>query len=148
MAIYRTRGEARSKKPEARSQKQEGCQMPSRPAAETFRDLHVWQKAHGFVLETYRLTTTFPKQEIFGLVQQLRRAAVSIPANIAEGFCRRGKADKARFLNIAESSLEECRYYLILTRDLGYADTTVLMHSLEEVSKMLTAYTKAILESR
>ena len=65
----------------------------------------------------------FPKQETYGLSLQMRRAAVSIPANIAEGFRRRGKADKARFMNMAEGSLEECRYYLILAQDLGYGDT-------------------------
>jgi len=94
----------------------------SKPAR-TFQDLLVWQKAHTFVLEVYRLTATLPKSETYGLSQQMRRAAVSIPANIAEGFRRRSKADKARFLNIAEGSLEECRYFLILTRDPAYGDT-------------------------
>ncbi|MBI4906668.1 MAG: four helix bundle protein [Acidobacteria bacterium] len=83
----------------------------------------------------------------YGLSQQWRRAAVSVPANIAEGFRRRGKADKVRFLNIAESSLEECRYYLILAQDLGYGDTSALTASIEEVSKMLNAYTTAVLAS-
>ena len=80
--------------------------------ARTFQDLLVWQKAHAFVLEAYQLTATFPKSETYGLALQMRRAAVSIPANIAEGFRRRGKADKARLLNMAEGSLEECRYFL------------------------------------
>ena len=75
------------------------------------------------------------------------RAAVSIPANIAEGFKRRGKTDKARFMNIAEGSLEESRYYLILTKDLGYAQTAVQMEVLEEASRMLNAYAQAILAS-
>jgi four helix bundle protein len=118
----------------------------SKPAR-TFQDLLVWQKAHAFVLEAYRLTTTFPKTETYGLALQMRRAAVSIPANIAEGFRRRGKADKARFLNIAEGSVEECRYFLILTKDLGYGDTQALSTALEEVSKLLGAYTVAILAS-
>jgi four helix bundle protein len=69
------------------------------------------------------LTAEFPDHEVYGLTSQLRRAAVSIPASIAEGFRRRGRADKARFMNLAESSLEECRYYLILIQDLGYPDT-------------------------
>ena len=86
----------------------------SKPA-QTFQDLLVWQKAHNFVLGIYALTTGLPKPETYGLSLQMRRAAVSIPANIAEGFRRRGKADKARFMNIAEGSVEECRYFLILT---------------------------------
>ena len=82
-----------------------------------------------------------------GLALQTRRAAVSVPANIAEGFRRRGKADKARYMNMAEASLEESRYYLILAQDLGYGDTSSLTTSLEEVSRLLNAYTKAILAS-
>lgn len=82
--------------------------------AQTFEDLLVWQKAHAWVLGVYRFSEGFPKQEMFGLTSQLRRAAVSVPANIAEGFRKRGDADKARFYNIAQGSLEECRYYLIL----------------------------------
>ena len=82
--------------------------MPERPAARSFRDLMVWQKAHEFVLAVYRLTDSFPDREKFGISHQMRRAAVSIPANIAEGFGKRSPADKARFLNIAEGSLEEC----------------------------------------
>jgi len=82
----------------------------------------VWQKAHGFVLDVYTLTAAFPKSETYGLALQMRRAAVSIPANIAEGFRRRGKADKARFLNMAEGSVDACRYFLILAKDLGYGD--------------------------
>jgi four helix bundle protein len=117
-----------------------------RQKAKTFRDLMVWRKAHEFVLEVYRLTPTFPKSEIYGLVQQMRRAAVSIPANIAEGFTRRGKTDKARFMNIAESSLEESRYYLILVQDLGYAKTDALINSLE-ASRLLNAYARSILAS-
>ncbi len=118
----------------------------SKPAR-TFQDLLVWQKAHAFVLEAYRLTATFPRSETYGLAVQMRRAAVSIPANIAEGFRRRGKADKARFLNMGEGSVEECRYFLILTKDLGYGDTQPLSAALEEVSKLLCAYTAAILAS-
>jgi len=118
----------------------------SKPAR-TFQDLLVWQKAHRFVLAVYATPAVFPKQETYGLSQQMRRAAVSIPANIAEGFRRRGKADKARFMNMAEGSLVECRYYLILAKDLGYADTQGLPTSLEEVSRLLGAYAAAILSS-
>lgn len=120
--------------------------MPTpRPAARSFRDLLVWRKAHEFVLAAYAFTTGFPRHETYGLAAQLRRAAVSIPANIAEGFRRRGRIDKARFMNLAEGSLEECRYYLILAQDLGYGDTASLASSLEEVSRMLSAYAAAIL---
>ena len=124
-----------------------GCMPPPRPAAQSFRDRLVWRKAHEFVLAVYAFTASFPKHETYGLSQQLRRAAVSIPANIAEGFRRRGKADKARFMNVAEGSLEECRYYLILAHDLGYGDPDQLTALLEEVSKMLNAYAAAILAS-
>ena len=122
--------------------------MPApKTPARTFQDLLVWRKAHQLVLAVYSFTKTFPKEETYGLALQMRRAAVSIPANIAEGFRRRGKADKARYMNMAEASLEESRYYLILAQDLGYGDTSCLTTSLEEVSRLLNAYTKAILAS-
>ncbi|MDX6269758.1 MAG: hypothetical protein QOD28_981 [Acidobacteriota bacterium] len=112
--------------------------------ARTFQDLIVWQKAHEFVLSVYRLSKSFPREELYGLTSQFRRAAVSIPANIAEGFKKKGCSDKARFMNIAQGSLEECRYYLILSNDLGYGDTKQLVRQLEEVSKLLASYTAAI----
>jgi four helix bundle protein len=118
-----------------------------RPAARSFRDLTVWRKAHELVLAVYRLTESFPEREKFGLTHQMRRAAVSVPANIAEGFGKRSPADKARFLNMAEGSLEECRYYLILAQDLGYGQTQALMGTLEEASRLLNAYARAILAS-
>jgi len=120
---------------------------PERPRARSFRDLLVWQKAHEFVLDVYRFTALFPPRETYGLALQLRRAAVSIPANIAEGFTRRGKGDKARFMNVAESSLEESRYYLILANDLGYGKSAELLSRLDEVSRLLNAYARAILAS-
>lgn len=116
-----------------------------REPAKTFEDLLVWQKAHLFVLAVYRLSGIFPKHEIYGLTSQFRRAAVSIAANIAEGFRKRNKADKVRFLNIAQGSLEECRYYLIVTRDLGYGDITEAKPLLQETSKLLEAYIQSIL---
>ena len=119
-----------------------------RAPAKSFLDLIVWQKAHQFVLGVYRLTENFPKSEIYGLTSQMRRAAVSIPANIAEGFKKRGKPDKARLMNIAQGSLEECRYYLILAHDLNYGDTKALQVQIEEVSKLLEAYIAAILNSK
>ena len=116
-------------------------------AAKSFRDLIVWQKAHQFVLSVYDATQSFPREEQYGLTSQFRRAAVSIPANIAEGFRKRTKSDKARFLNIAEGSLEECRYYLILAHDLRYLDNTALSQQGEEVARLLHGYRAAILNS-
>jgi four helix bundle protein len=115
--------------------------------SQRFQDLLVWQKAHQFVLALYNYTGAFPAREIYGLANQFRRSAISIPANIAEGFKKRSKADKARYFNIAQGSLEETRYYLILSNDLGYGDSTELMILIEEVSKLLNAYTKAMLSS-
>ena len=99
------------------------------------------------MLGVYRFSESFPDREKYGLSHQMRRAAVSIPANIAEGFGKRSQPDKARFLNIAEGSLEECRYYLILAQDLGYGQTDPLMTTLEETSRLLNAYARAILAS-
>ena len=112
--------------------------------AKTFEDLIVWQKAHHFVLSVYQITQHFPKTELYGLTSQIRRAAVSIPANIAEGFRKKTSAEKARYLRIAHSSLEETRYYLILIHDLQYHDCTTLKEQLSEVSKMLTGYRNKI----
>ena len=120
-----------------------GLDIESQPAR-MFQDLIVWRKAHEFVVEVYRYVNGFPKSETYGLSIQMKRAAVSIPANIAEGFKRRGKADKARFMNIAASSLEETRYYLVLAADPNYGKTDILMKSLVEVSKLLDAYSRAI----
>jgi four helix bundle protein len=129
-----------SQKPEVRSQNE-------RPPARTFSDLVVWQKAHRFVLDVYAITSEFPKEERFGLTNQMRRAAVSVPANIAEGFKKKTRPDKVRFLNISQGSLEECRYYLVLANDLGYHQTSMLMTNLQEVSKLLERYAAAILDS-
>jgi four helix bundle protein len=111
--------------------------------AKTFQDLVVWQKSHRFVLDVYRTTAVFPKSETYGLTSQLRRSAISIPANIAEGFKRRGRPDKVRFYNVAQGSLEESRYYLILAGDLGYADTSQLLLEIDEVSRLLDAYSRS-----
>jgi len=115
--------------------------------AKKFQDLVVWQKAHQFVLATYLVTGAFPKSETFGLTSQLRRSSVSIAANIAEGFKKRGNRDKVRLLNIAQGSLEESRYYLILAEDLGYGNCKELHTNLTEASKLLEAYSQAILNS-
>ncbi len=118
-----------------------------RAPAKHFQDLVVWQKAHEFVLSIYRYSESFPKNELYGLTSQVRRSAVSVPSNIAEGFKKKTKPDKVRFLNIAQGSLEECRYYLILAQDLDYGETSKLMEKLEEVSKLLEAYLSSILDS-
>lgn len=88
-----------------------------------------------------------PKSELYGLTSQFRRAAASVAANIAEGFKKSGIRDKARFLNISQESLEECRYYIILSKDLGYGEKSELNQKLEDVSKLIGAYSKAILNS-
>ena len=122
--------------------------MLTQPARK-FQDLIVWQKAHRFVLSIYSISRSFPKEEIYGLTSQFRRAAVSVPANIAEGFKRRTVPDKIRFLNIAQSSLEECRYYLILVQDLGYNNNcTEVMGELEEVSKLLDSYVNKLKQQK
>jgi four helix bundle protein len=115
--------------------------------ARSFLDLFVWQKSHQLVLLIYEYSATFPKNEIYGLTSQLRRAVVSVPANIAEGFKKKGKMDKLRYMNIAQGSLEECRYYLILAHDLKYGESSGLKEKLEEVSKLLEAYIQAIVNS-
>lgn len=118
-----------------------------RPTATSFQDLIVWQKAHQFVLEVYRYSDLFPRKEKYSLVSQFRRAAISIPANISEGFKKKSPLDKARYLNIAQGSLEECRYYLILSEDLGYGDNYQLTNLLDQTGKLLYSYRKAIIPS-
>ncbi len=113
--------------------------------ARTFEDLIVRQKAHALVLNVYRESACLPRTEVYGLTSQMRRAAISIPANIAEGFKKRGRSDKARFMNIAQASLEEARYYLIRARDLGYLHGNQPLQSLQEVSRLLESYTRALL---
>ena len=114
-------------------------------SSKTFEDLKVWQSAHALVLEIYKLTQSFPDHEQFGLIAQIRRAAISIPANIAEGFAKTGAKDKARFYNIAQGSLEECKYYLILANDLKYGKNPKINDLLTETAKLLSAYRRAML---
>jgi four helix bundle protein len=107
-----------------------------------FKDLKVWQRSHALVLEIYRLTRSFPTDERFGIISQLRRAAASVPTNIAEGAKRRGKQDFARFLNIAEGSLAETEYLVVLSRDLGYLpseDPVMPLAETAEIARMLNA---------
>src|SRR5215211_6737535 len=113
--------------------------MTERQPAKNFEDLLVWQKAHALVLKVYTVTGSFPNSELYGLVSQMRRAAVSVAANIAEGFKRRGRPDKARFMNVAQGSLEELRYYFILASDLGFVKDPE-RESIDEVGRILGAY--------
>ena len=115
-----------------------------------FQNVIAWQKAHAFVLEVYRITKIFPDEERFGLISQFRRAAVSIEANIAEGYKKLSKADKLRLMNIAQGSLEECRDYVILSRDLTFIDDSICLHLhslLEETSRFLNGYCKGIINN-
>ena len=110
-----------------------------------FEQLEVWKKSHSLVLAVYRLTASFPPEEKFGLISQMRRSAVSIPANIAEGFKRVSLKDKSHFYNISQGSLEELRYYFILSHDLGYHDDFDLFHTQsDQIAKMLHALVKSI----
>ena len=103
-----------------------------------FQQLETWQEAHKLVLMVYQTTKGFPSDERYGLVSQMRRAAVSVPANVAEGFKRLGIQDKIRFYNISEGSLEELKYYFILSDDLGYIESKEdLMAQAQVVGRLL-----------
>jgi four helix bundle protein len=112
---------------------------------ERFEQLDVWKRAHALVLDVHRLTSTLPSDQRFGLISQMQRSAVSVPANIAEGFKRRGHTDKIRFYNIAQGSLDELRYYFILCRDLSYrVDYNHMSAEAEEESRMLYGLIRSI----
>jgi four helix bundle protein len=116
---------------------------------QSFKEIMAWQKAHAFVVQVYKVCTSFPAHERYGLCSQFERAAVSIAANIAEGYRKDGIADKLRFLNISQGSLEECRYYILLSCDLSYIDSETYNNmnmSIEEVSRLLNAYYRGIKE--
>ena len=116
-------------------------------ASKSFREVKAWQKAHEFVLAFYGSKKYFPEDEKFALVPQFQRAAVSIAANIAEGYKKVSKADKLRFFNIAQGSLEECRYYIILSHDVGYYPQNVandMWAKIEEAAITLHSYCEAI----
>ncbi len=117
----------------------------------SFKDIIAWQKGYEFVLLTYKVTRQFPDFEKYGLSSQFQRAAVSIVANIAEGYKKLSKADKLRFMNIAQGSLEECRCYVMLSKDLGYItedEFQSLTFSIDGTSFYLNAYCKAIKEDK
>jgi four helix bundle protein len=107
---------------------------------ETFKDIIAWQKAHKLVLAIYPITNYLPSNEEFGLKSQIRRAAISIAANIAEGYRRRKKNDRLHFYNISEASLEELKYHILLVHDLTYIDNdcyTKITSQLDEVGRVL-----------
>lgn len=120
--------------------------METKPAR-SFKDLVVWQKSHALALAVYRTTAAFPKTEVYGLASQMRRAAVSVPANIAEGFGRSSRPDKSRMLNIAQGSLDELRYYLLLAADLGYPVDDSVVTLANEVGRVLDSYRRKIVSS-
>ena len=109
-----------------------------RKGLKSYRELIVWQKAYHLVLEIYRITKEYPKSETFGLAQQMRRAAVSIPSNIAEGYGRKHKTEYHRFLSIAYGSLSELETQYLLSIDLGYISQIEIIETLlKEVGGML-----------
>ena len=114
-----------------------------------YRELQVWNKAHTLTLELYRLSRGFPKEEMYGITNQLRRAAVSIGANLAEGCGRRTSSELARFVKIAMGSASELDYHLLLCRDLGFMSNDAFSASaakLTEVRKMLTSFLSSVEE--
>ena len=117
----------------------------------SFENIIAWQKSHLFTRYVYDITKHFPEDERYGLVSQFRRAAVSIGANIAEGYKKISKADKLRFLNIAEGSLAECENYIILSKDIEYINEKeyiLFCQSAKEVSRLLTAYSNGIINNK
>ncbi|MFD2565831.1 four helix bundle protein [Pseudotenacibaculum haliotis] len=109
-----------------------------------FKNLVLWRKAHELVLEVYKMTSNLPNSEKFGLINQIQRSSVSVPANIVEGYGRRSIKEKLHFLYIANGSLEETRYFLILIQDLNFSITERLQEQLSEVSKILNTYIKKL----
>lgn len=115
---------------------QEGPAHPRSELLQRFTELKVWQRSHALVLELYPLTAQLPPDERFGLISQLRRAALSVPTNIAEGSKRESRQDYARFLNIAEGSLAEVEYLVMVCRDLGYLTGQVVEPALAEIKEI------------
>jgi len=114
----------------------------------TFKGLIVWQKAHLLVLSIYKATKHYPKEETYALTSQIRRAVVSIAANIAEGYKKKTNPHKLNFLNISEGSLEEVKYYIPLSKDLEYINEITaneLDNLADEVGRLIHGYSKSIL---
>ena len=112
-----------------------------------FRKIQVWERSHRFTLQVYKISSSFPKDELYGLTSQIRRAAVSIPSNIAEGCGRDTQAELARFVHIAGGSASELEYQLILAHDLGYIGDEIhldLNSDINEIKRMLVGFEKAV----
>jgi four helix bundle protein len=115
--------------------------------SKSFEDLIVWQKAHQYVLSIYHVTKGYPREETFGLTNQIRRAAASITANIAEGYIRLSQKEKLRFYNISQGSLEETKNFIVLSKDLGYItviEKEELYNRATEIGKLLNSYIRQI----
>ena len=115
-----------------------------------FQDIRAWQKAHEFTKLVYEITKDFPEDEKYGLTSQFRRAAISIGTNIAEGYKKLSKADKLRFLNIAEGSMAECMNYIILSKELNFISDDqyeILCNTIENAGKLLTTYSNGIINN-
>lgn len=116
-----------------------------------FRRLQVWARSHRMALRVYKVSASFPRTEQFGLTSQMRRAAVSVPANIAEGCGRQGDPELRRFLSIAAGSACELQYHLLLAHDLGFIPTSThaaLDAEVSEVKRMLTAFLQKLTADR
>ena len=116
-----------------------------------FKNLNVWRKAHEFTLATYRVTKMFPKEEVYGLTSQLRRASASVGANIAEGCGRRSDGEMLRFLQIARGSASEAEYHFLLARDLHFLNERefqLLNRQADELQRMLTGLMQSIRSSK
>lgn len=110
-------------------------------------DLNLWKESHQLVLDVYKIVANFPKEEMFALSNQMKRCAVSIPANIVEGYKKQTKAHQIHFYNISDTSLEELKYYFLLSKDLNYITSQqykILINKSEEVGKMISGYIKHI----
>jgi len=117
----------------------------------SFRDLLVWQKSHQLVLKVYSVTKKFPKEEIYGLTNQIKRSSGSVPSNLAEGHKKKTVPHKLHYINISEGSLEETKYHLILAKDLEYLPETKyneLMNDAEEVGRLLNGYEKYLAKNK
>jgi four helix bundle protein len=118
---------------------------------QAYKELKVWQKAHQLVLEVYQITNAFPKQEMFGITSQMRRASVSVAANLAEGCGKASSLDTANFFQISLGSLHETEYYLLLAKDLGYIPLHVFEmrdHEVREIKAMLVSLIKSVRNSK